>query len=48
MRRTIKKFIELRGLEFVPIEFKIEGDLAKWKAEIPGKMKAFAFALFGV
>ncbi|MGH8607614.1 MAG: DUF1326 domain-containing protein, partial [Gammaproteobacteria bacterium] len=38
---------EVRGLEFVPIEFEIAKDLAQWRAEIPGKMKAFAEALSG-
>jgi len=38
---------EVRGLEFVPIEFKVEGDLAQWQAEVPGKVKATAEALAG-
>jgi hypothetical protein len=47
MGEFAKLVTDVRGLEFVPIEFKIEGDLAKWKAEIPGKVKAFAEALTG-
>ena len=38
---------EVRGLEFVPIEFKVAGDLAQWQAEIPGKVKAIGEALAG-
>jgi hypothetical protein len=38
---------EVRGLEFVPIEFNLDGDLAKWSANIPGKVKAMAEALTG-
>ena len=38
---------EVRGLEFVPIEFKVAGDLAQWSAEIPGKVKAIGEALAG-
>ena len=38
---------EVRGLEFVPIQFKINGDLAKWQAEVPGKIKATGEALTG-
>lgn len=38
---------EVRGLEFVPIEFKVAKDLAYWRAEIPGRLKAFAEALSG-
>jgi hypothetical protein len=38
---------EVRGLEFVPIEFEVANDLAQWRAEIPGKVKAFAEALSG-
>ncbi len=28
---------EMRGIEFVPIEFEVTDDLEYWKAEIPGK-----------
>ena len=38
---------EVRGLEFVPIEFKIDGDLARWQVEIPGKVKTISEALAG-
>jgi hypothetical protein len=38
---------EVRGLEFVPIEFKVDGDLAKWSADISGKVKAMGEALTG-
>jgi hypothetical protein len=38
---------ELRGVEYVPIEFEIADDLAYWSAEIPGKVTARAEALTG-
>lgn len=38
---------EVLGLEFVPIEFEVAGDLAHWRVEIPGKVKASAEALTG-
>lgn len=38
---------EVRGLEFVPIEIEIAPDLAQWRAEIPGRVKALAEALSG-
>jgi hypothetical protein len=38
---------EVRGLEFVPIEYKVAGDLAHWRARIPGKLNAYAEALTG-
>lgn len=38
---------EVRGLEFVPITFQVAADLAHWRAEIPGRLKAFAEALSG-
>jgi len=38
---------DTRGLEFVPIAFEVADDLAHWRAEIPGKLKAFAEALSG-
>jgi hypothetical protein len=38
---------EVRGLEFVPIEFEVAEDLAYWRAEIPGRLNAFAEALSG-
>ena len=40
-------FIEVRGLEFVPITFEVADDLAYWRAEIPGKVTASAEALSG-
>jgi hypothetical protein len=38
---------EVRGIEFVPITFEVARDLAHWRAEIPGRLKAFAEALSG-
>jgi hypothetical protein len=38
---------EMRGIEYVPIEFEIADDLAFWRAEIPGKVTARAEALDG-
>jgi hypothetical protein len=38
---------EGRWIEFVPITFEVADDLAYWRAEIPGKVKAFAEALTG-
>src|SRR5262245_22719674 len=38
---------EMRGVEFAPIEFEIEGNLAHWRAAIPGKVEARAEALSG-
>jgi hypothetical protein len=38
---------EVRGMEYVPIEFEIADDLAWWRAEIPGKIEARAEALSG-
>jgi hypothetical protein len=38
---------EMRGIEFVPIEFEVADDLAYWRAEIPGKVEASAEALTG-
>jgi hypothetical protein len=35
------------GMEIVQIEFEIAGDLAHWRAEIPGKVSAAAQALTG-
>ena len=36
-----------RWIEYVPITFEVADDLAYWRAEIPGKVKAFAEALTG-
>jgi hypothetical protein len=33
---------EGRWIEFVPITFEVADALAYWRAEIPGKVKAFA------
>jgi hypothetical protein len=38
---------EIRGVEFVPIEFEVADDLAYWRATIPGKVEAAAEALSG-
>jgi hypothetical protein len=38
---------EIRGLEFVPIDFEIADDLGRWRVEIPGKAKGSAVALTG-
>lgn len=38
---------ELLGMDAVPIEFEVAGDLASWRAEIPGKVVARAEALTG-
>jgi hypothetical protein len=38
---------EVRGVEFVPIEFEVADDLAYWRASIPGKVEAAAEALSG-
>ena len=38
---------EMRGIEFVPIEFEVADDLAYWRVEIPGKVLASAEGLTG-
>jgi hypothetical protein len=38
---------EVRGIEFAPIEFEVANDLAFWRAEIPGRVKASGEALTG-
>jgi hypothetical protein len=38
---------EMRGLEFVPIEFEIADDLQWWSARIPGRVEGHAEALAG-
>lgn len=38
---------EVLGLEFIPIELEVAGDLAHWRVEIPGKVTAVAVALTG-
>jgi hypothetical protein len=42
-----KLIAEVRGIEYVPIEFDVADDLASWRAEIPGKVLASAEALSG-
>jgi hypothetical protein len=38
---------EVRGIEYVPIDFHVDGDLASWRAEIPGTVIAAGEALAG-
>lgn len=38
---------EVRGVEFAPISFELADDLAYWRAQIPGKVDAWAQALTG-
>src|SRR6185295_13957151 len=38
---------EIRGLEFVPIDFEIADDLSHWSVEVPGKAKGSAAAPSG-
>src|SRR3712207_103926 len=38
---------EMRGVEFVPIEFEVADDLAYWRATIPGRVEAASQALTG-
>jgi hypothetical protein len=38
---------EIRGIEYAPIKFEIDGDLANWSVEIDGKVKGSAEALTG-
>lgn len=38
---------EMRGIEFVPIDFEVAADLAHWRAEIPGRVTGRAEALGG-
>jgi hypothetical protein len=38
---------DVRGLEFVPIDFEIADDLAHWRVEVPGKLRGRAVALTG-
>jgi hypothetical protein len=42
-----KLIAEVRGIEYVPIQFEVADDLASWRAEIPGKVIASAEALSG-
>jgi hypothetical protein len=45
--RQFANIIEVRGLEYAPIKFKVSEDLAYWSAEIQGKVIAKAEALTG-
>jgi hypothetical protein len=47
MENFAKLIGDVRGIEFVPISFDLAADLAYWRAEIPGKVKASAAALTG-
>lgn len=47
MAEFAKLIGEMRSLEFAPIKFEVAGDLAYWRAEIPGKVVAKAEALTG-
>ena len=38
---------EMRGMEFAPIEIKVDEDLASWSATVPGRVEARAEALTG-
>lgn len=38
---------ELRGTDFAAITFELDGDLAHWRAEVPGRVVASAEALAG-
>lgn len=38
---------EVRGIEYAPINLGIDGDLANWSVEVPGKAKGSAVALAG-
>jgi hypothetical protein len=38
---------EIRGLEFVPINFELADDLSHWSVEVPGKAKGSAAGLSG-
>jgi hypothetical protein len=38
---------EVRGIEYAPINFQIDGDLASWSVEVPGKVRGSAVALSG-
>ena len=42
-----QKIGEVRGIEYAPIEFEVAGDLATWRATIPGKVQAQGEALTG-
>ena len=42
-----KLLSEVRGMAFAPITFEVDGDLAGWRVEVPGKVEAAAAALSG-
>jgi hypothetical protein len=37
----------VRGIEYAPIKFEIDGDLANWSVEVEGRVKGSAEALTG-
>jgi hypothetical protein len=47
MSNFARVFGEVREIEYAPISFAVADDLAYWRAEIPGKVKASAQALTG-
>lgn len=47
MANLARSIGEVRGIEFVPISFAVADDLAYWRAEIPGRVRAAAEALTG-
>lgn len=47
MAEFAKVIGNVRGVTFAPIKIEVSPDLAYWKAEIPGKVKASAEALSG-
>jgi hypothetical protein len=42
-----KNVADVRGIEFVPIEFSVADNLTTWRAAIPGRVEAMAQALTG-
>ncbi|HEX7271718.1 MAG TPA: DUF1326 domain-containing protein [Casimicrobiaceae bacterium] len=42
-----RSIAEVRGIEFAPIEVVIAGDLARWRAVVPGRVEAAVEALSG-
>src|SRR3954454_24296240 len=38
---------DVRGLEFVPIDFELADDLAHWRVEVPGRLRGSAEAVTG-
>ncbi|MFF9869348.1 DUF1326 domain-containing protein [Streptomyces sp. NPDC013953] len=39
--------MEMRGMEYAPIEFRIDDDLGSWSTSVPGRVEARAEALTG-